>query len=31
MRAGKIQDMNLEVDSVTPKEYDNIVTKKDGE
>jgi hypothetical protein len=27
MRAGKIQDMNLEVDSVTPKEYDNIVTE----
>jgi hypothetical protein len=27
MRAGEIQDMNLEVDSVTTKEYDNIVSK----
>jgi hypothetical protein len=27
IRAGEIQDMNLEVDSVTTKEYDNIVNK----
>jgi hypothetical protein len=27
MRTGEIQDMNLEVDSVTTKEYDNIVSE----
>ena len=27
MRTGEIQDMNLEVDSVTTKGYDNIVSE----